>query len=739
MIGRTNARRLALLASVAVCASVGASAAVAAATDAAQSGALSEVVVTARKRSENVQDVPATVNVVGASQLAQAHVTQLADIGAYVPGLQIDSAGTPGLTTVSIRGIAPLSSTATVGTYIDETPLGSSSGTGQRPGAQSLDLLPYDVQRIEVLEGPQGTLYGANSLGGLIKYVLTTPNLDKSEVRLGADALGISGASQIGGGGRMMVNAPLIDGKLGIIASGAFENTPGYIDNVATGEKDQNKLQQQSLRLALLYKPTDDLSIKLGGLYQRINADGGSVVGLDPVTLKPIGGDLTDNNVVPYTFQRRLTYYSAEVNLDLHWANLLSATSYSDDFDLQTIDYTRQFGDIFNLLTGAPADNRVRFPAALDLKKYTQELRLSSPSGNKIEWIVGGYVTYENGTDSQNLYDETDTNAPVAGQYPAVIIGAPTIYREYAGFGTVTYHFTDRFDLTGGVRYAENVQDFRQVFNNSVLGPASDLSGHSSEGVFTYSVNPRFHVTEDIMAYARVASGYQPGGPNLSLPGVPPTVASSTLENYEVGLKSTFWDRRALLNLDVFDLEWNGIQVNATTPSGITYTANGGTARSRGFQADGSVSPASGLQFGGQVTYTDAVFTEAVPSLEALSGSRIPMIPHWAGAITADYSLPLSADWNAHIGVGLRLVDNRFASGPTSAVQFKVPAYQALDLNMDLSNDRYTVRLFAKNLADTRGYLSDISLTSALTGQAVQVEGAIIQPRTIGISVDLKL
>lgn len=700
---------------------------------------LAEVVVTARKRSERLQDVPATVNVVGAAQLEQSHVTQLTDIAAYVPGLQIDSQGTPGLTQISIRGIAPLSSGATVGTYIDEAPVGATSGTAQRSGTQSLDLLPYDVERIEILEGPQGTLYGANSLGGLIKYVLTTPHLHQSEVRMGADAMGISGSGELGGGGRLMINTPLIDGKLGVIASGAIEETPGFIDNSTTGQKDQNGVEQASLRFAVLYQPTDDLSIKLGALYQYIDAKGNSTVALNPTTLNPIGGSLSDNNAVPNTFKRQLFHYTAEINLNLHWANFLSATSYSDDRDIQTIDYTQQTSELFNVAGGAPADNIVRFPSNLDLQKYTQEFRLTSPSGQKLAWLVGAYLTYEGGTDSQILYDETATGAPVPGQYPALTVHLPSIYREYAGFGSVTYHFSDRFELTGGVRYAENVQSFHQITSDSILGLGADIPGHSSQGVATYNVSPSFHITKNIMAYARVASGYQAGGPNEALPGVPPSVAASTLENYEIGLKSDFWEHRATLNVAAFDLEWSNIQLNAVTPTGIDYTANGGTARSRGVEVDGVVTPVRGLRLGADATYTDATFTEAVPAVGVLSGARIPYIPQWAGALTADYKMALNDDWDAHVGIGLRLVGTRYSVGPASADQFKTPGYQALDANMDLSNSRYTIRLYIKNLTDERAYLTDSANTNALTGQLMQVEGAIIQPRTIGLSLDVKL
>jgi len=739
MIDRTNARRLALFASVTFCASLTLGIAAAAADEASPRSTVSEVVVTARKRSERVQDVPATVNVIGAAQLEQTHVTQLTDIGAYVPGLQIDSQGTPGLTQISIRGIAPLSSGATVGTYIDEAPVGATSGTAQRSGAQSLDLLPYDVDRIEILEGPQGTLYGANSLGGLIKYVLTTPHLDQTEVRMGADAMGISGSGELGGGGRLMINTPLIDGKLGIIASGAIEQTPGFIDNSTTGQKDQNGVEQASLRFAMLYQPTNNLSIKLGALYQYIDAKGNSTVALNPTTLRPISGGLADNDALPNTFERQLFHYSAEINLDLHWAKLLSATSYSDDRDIQTIDYTPETGELFYLAGGAPADNVVRFPSNLDLQKYTQEFRLTSTNGQRLEWLVGAYITYEKGTDSQIIYDETATGAPVPGLYPALVAELPSIYREYAGFGSATYHFSDRFDLTAGVRYAENVQDFSQITSNSVLGPAADIPGHSSQGVATYNVSPSFHVTKDIMAYARVASGYQAGGPNEALPGVPPSVAASTLENYEIGLKSDFWERRATFNVAAFDLEWSDIQLNAVTQTGIDYTANGGAARSRGVEADGVVNPVHGLQLGAEATYTDATFTESAPDVGVLSGARIPYIPQWAGALTADYRRALNADWYAHVGVGLRLVGTRYSVGPASADQFKTPGYQALDANMDLSNARYTIRLYIKNLTDERAYLTDSAETNALTGQLMQVEGAIIQPRTIGLSLDVKL
>src|SRR5882757_263163 len=243
--------------------------------------ALEEVVVTAQKRSEGIQEVPMSVSVVAAEQIEKFHVTQLADIGAYVPGLQVDNFGSPGQTQLTIRGIAPLRSNATVGTYIDDSPIGA-TGFHEHGGSYGVDLLPYDVKQIEVLAGPQGTLYGANALGGIIKYDLIQPNLDGTDVRAGVDLEGIRHAASPGGGARFFVNSALIPDRLGVIFSYSQEKTPGYIDNAATGRKDQNGDLQQAARVALRWSAFDDLTIGLNGLYQRTNAAGVATVALDP-------------------------------------------------------------------------------------------------------------------------------------------------------------------------------------------------------------------------------------------------------------------------------------------------------------------------------------------------------------------------------------------------------------------------------------------------------------------------
>ena len=205
-----------------------------------RAGIIDEIIVTAQKREESLQDVPVSISVVGDQQLQNLHVTQLTDIAAYVPGLQVTSSGTPGQTTISLRGIAPIAPGATVGTYIDETPLGSSA-LYQRATLFALDLLPYDIERIEVLRGPQGTLYGAGAMGGLLKYVARDPDLSNREFRLGGGLSDVEGAGDLGQDVRVSANLPLVEGRFAVRASYARNEIPGFIDNATDGRKDVNE------------------------------------------------------------------------------------------------------------------------------------------------------------------------------------------------------------------------------------------------------------------------------------------------------------------------------------------------------------------------------------------------------------------------------------------------------------------------------------------------------------------
>ncbi len=202
--------------------------------------ALEEIVVTASKREENLQNVAVPVTVQSGQQLMDAGYTGLAEYANNVPSFSVSSYGTPGQSQVAVRGISSTGSIATVGTYVDDAPMGGSNGW-VNAATTLLDMVPYDLERIELLRGPQGTLYGQGAMGGILKYVLKKPSSDKFEARVGADMSAIEDSSDVGYTVRGRVNTPLVEGKLGISVAGFYKDTPGYMDNLWTGEKDTNK------------------------------------------------------------------------------------------------------------------------------------------------------------------------------------------------------------------------------------------------------------------------------------------------------------------------------------------------------------------------------------------------------------------------------------------------------------------------------------------------------------------
>jgi outer membrane receptor protein involved in Fe transport len=731
MADQSICRHRALLASCAVLAVAAAMPAWAADSHAAN---VEEVVVTAQKRTENIQNEPAAVSVLGDKALDELHATQLADIGSYVPALQINSGGTPGQTSISIRGIAPVGPGATVATYIDDSPIGSSSAYGGGI-IFALDLLPYDVQRLEVLRGPQGTLYGASSMGGLLKYVLTTPSLDRFEGEVGGDLFGLSGAGGVGAGARARISAPIVRDKLAMTASYAVEDTPGFIDNSVSGEKDQNGFRQESARLGFYWRPTDDLSVKLNAMYQRVDADGNANVALDSATLQPLDGRRRDNNLTDQPFEKRIHYVSLGVEDSLPWAELVSASSFTNTWTSQIQDASYTYGVAFPFF-GLPA-GASQYHYDLHLEKYTQELRLQSHASARLEWLAGVFATYERSSNRQSPSALTIDGTPIPGLDPLFEGQLPSTYTEYAAFGDLTWHLTDRFELLGGLRYSENHQVFSEFGGGSIIAPINLLDQKSKEDVVTYSAGAKYRFTDRVMGYVRVASGYQPGGPNLAGPGIPPTFGSDTLTNYEVGLKSQLLDNRLLLNVDAFYIKWNDIQL-LSNGAGFSHGVNGGTARSQGVEGDLTLRPLDGLTLEAAFAYVDATLTEDIPEIGGLSGDRLPNIPQLSGSLRATYTRPINADWAASIGAGWRVQSRRYSSVNHAYDSRPIPGYGAVDLNASLSNDRYTVRLFAKNVTDKHAYLSYQPLVNQATGAITQIEGTVLQPRVIGIAVDAK-
>jgi outer membrane receptor protein involved in Fe transport len=729
---------------------------------------LDQVVVTANKRVENIRDVASAISVIGGERLEMTGATQLTDFASYIPGLQVQSNGAPGRTTASMRGIAPLSSGSTVGTYIDETPVGS-SGIYQAAVVLSLDMLPYDIERVEVLRGPQGTLYGAGSMGGLLKYVTRAPDLENTEFRIGGGFSDVKGAGDFGSTFRIGANVPLSEGRFGMRVSYARNDLPGFIDNSLDGSEDIDEGEQTSARIGLLWS-ADDIQFQFTALRQTVDTDNTTQVALDPDTGRPLDGDLVGRQVVGTPFSKDIDYFAATLDWDLGAAVFTSATGYSDVQTFLRSDSTVPYGEVANLLLGLPDPGSSYFDNRLDLKKFTQEFRLTSSGDGPLQWILGAFYSDEDGDNSQfvalNQLDGSPLPAPfddIAGTLAYLEI--PTSYKETAVFANVDYAFNDLFTLGAGVRYADNRQRFSQNVTEGILLPLQESPNRSDESVFTWSLTPQFRLAEDTLLYGKVATGYQPGGPNVLLPGIPPQVDSSMLTSYEIGLKTEFADGTVLLDLAAFRIDWEDIQV-ITSFAGNNGLANGGEATSQGLELSAQFRPTASLQFGFNAAYTDAdvaadfptVFIPSGPFVvelnTGLGGDKLPYVPELQWSATVDYYFPVWG-YEGHVGGGLRWVDDRVSGtterqvitdpGPPRTVlattitpPLELDSYSALDLYASVSSESWTVRAFARNVTDERAYSSIGSLSSALTGATAQLNAVPIQPRTIGLEVDFR-
>lgn len=727
------------------------------------------VVVTAEKREQNIQEVPSSISVINDVELDNLHATQLTDYAPYIPGFQVNSQGSPGQTLISLRGLSPISSGATVATYIDETPMGS-SGLYQRAQVNELDLLPYDIRRVEILRGPQGTLYGANSIGGLIKYVMIDPSLTTEEFHIGGGLFGIEHGDEPGRDVHIGGTVPLANGTVGLRLSYARNDTAGFIDNVVNGEHGINFADQQAALVGLLWQPNDNIRLRFTALGQRVESDNNANVALDPKTLDPLFGDLTNQIFVNEPYTKNVGLVAAILNLNFGWADLTSATAYSNTRTDQRFDVTIAFGQL-PLLLGFTTPGISGEDVKLNLDKFSQEIRLTSKQDGRFLWQLGAFYTYEHGHQDQFVFINQLNGAPYQGLPHLFNALLPSTYHEGAAFVNASYKFTDQFILGAGGRFARNDQSFSQILSG-ILGPKQDLPGHSAESVWDYMVSPQFKLGKDQMLYARIATGYQPGGPNIALPGVPPTVSSSTVTSYEGGLKSEFFDHRLLFDIAGYHISWEDIQVGIIV-NGNGALVNAGKASTNGVELTMGFEPIKNLRFGINGAYTDATLSNDAPSLGGLAGDRLPFVPVLSASGTVDYyfSLPFwrtgseppltrySADagknvvtsdgktvpgqtgvartWTGHVGAGLRWVGSQFSEVESSPTVIRTPSYGALDLNADVSNGRWTVRVYAKNVWDERAYPT-VFLNTDLNGNAVDALGTPIQPRTVGIEVDCK-
>jgi iron complex outermembrane receptor protein len=502
-----------------------------------------DIVVTAQKRTQLLIDVPQSISVVSGATLEKQQANSFQDYLKLVPGLQLNQS-TPGAGRLILRGVNTGGVASTVGVYMDETPFGSSTGL-VNGGILAGDFDTFDLSRIEVLRGPQGTFYGASSLSGVLKFVTNLPSTTAFTMRGRAGVESVKGG-ETGYSGNLVVNVP-VNSSLALRASGTYRKDAGFINSIGTAGSDVEKAVNGSKsyggRASLLFKPSTDISIRLTALAQDIKAHASTVVESDPVTLRPLYGQLSQAQFSPQSTNVKYRVYNDTMTFGLGFADLTSSSSYSTQKQSTLTDFTLQFGPIVKSIFKVP--NEFVLPAKVNLRKYTQEVRLSSHSA-RLDWLLGGFYTDEKALILQDFVAYTPgTTTPIAGLPLLAHVDLSSKYKEVAGFANATVHVTEKFDLDVGGRYSRNKQQAHQITDGIFAGGAKDFGiNRSSENVFTYSLAPKFKFSRNATVYARVAKGFRPGGPNVIPPGAPAELGSyrsDSIVSYEAGFKRPKW------------------------------------------------------------------------------------------------------------------------------------------------------------------------------------------------------
>lgn len=710
---------------------------------------LEEIIVTAEKREQSLKDVPAAVTAIQQETLIARGATSLADMASFVPGLNV-GAGTAG-NTVVIRGINTGSDAAAAsGVTIDGAPIGSSSSF-LSGSSNAFDLGVYDIQRLEVLRGPQGTLYGASTLGGLVSYVSRRPSLSGYGASAGGEVATTRGGD-MSDNLRGAVEGPLSEGKVGLRLSAFDEEGGGFIDNATTHQTNINGSRKYGARAALFAKPNESFTANFWVAYQRTEHDGEAVIATDSMG-HPLTGDLDyDQFVAPSRNQSARIVYGS-LGWDLGSADLTYIGAYQNIDSQVTLNYSnasligtlRLLGNL-GLAPAFPTPGAATLSFNLGLKKYSHELRIASKADGPLTWVAGAFYTTEDATNTQQGHGLTTSGASVIPVDPFLLIRLATDYKEYAGFGNLTYAVTPKLDLTVGLRLGEDRQHFQQFTSGAdvpglnalltrVYGPAAAFlpvtpRTKSAESVKTYLADAKYRFSDDLSGYVRFATGYRPGGPNVNAPGTSPTFHSDSVESYELGLKGETSDRKLRADLAAFSVEWSNIQLGHSV-NGISSRANAGKASSRGVEATFAWLATEGLTLGGNIAYTHAQLDEDAPDVGGRKGDPLPVSPKWGGALTADYEWPISGDFSGVAGGVIRFAGDRHTSFAlsTAVPDIRLRSYVTADARVGVRADRWEVTGFVRNIGDERAELAGRS------GAGLN-EVTIARPRTVGVAVN---
>ena len=692
--------------------------------------AIEEIVVTANKVSaQSVQTVPISITAISGTSLADAGATQFDEWSHSVPGLVYQDQG-PGDKRYVIRGVQSIGA-ATVGVYLDNAVITGSNGEDDG-GGKNVDIRLFDIDRIEVLRGPQGTLYGSGSLSGTIRILTKQPKLDKFEGEVGAEF------SDTANGGTNysidgILNAPLIDDKFGVRVVGWRVDNSGFINNIRLGLKRINDEQTTGGRLTAALVATDRMKITGSFLYQKQEIGGKSF-------FFPTDGDLNNSEYTqgPRTDEAKIA--QLELNYAFDRVNLNVSSSYLDRF----VDFKFDSTPIL-IFFGVPDLPAVTLQPE-DSSIWTNEARLNSNSDGPFKFVAGAlyerltrsFISSVVSVDAKGI--ATQPNPDIFGRTSARAID------QYAIFGEGTYAFTPKLTGIVGVRWFQSTIDAnsQNVFPFFGGPPEVPRVSHASEHKITPKLSLSYKVSDDMLVYATAAQGFREGGTNDAGFGaiivVPESFESDSLWNYEVGLKSAWLDRRLIANFTAYAIRWSNIQTLNRTPGlGFPYIGNAGTASSDGFEAELTALPVDGLQLQASLAWQNARLTEDQPLAApgplfdpdaGKTGDRIPHTPRFTASASAQYTVPVSGSADGVFRADVAFVgSSQTYFHSTSQFFEKLDSYANIDLRAGLRGKQWDATLFVKNLTDKRAEVDKLFQTDS------PLSVFTTRPRTYGLNV----
>lgn len=692
---------------------------------------IEEVVVTALKRESTLQDTPIAISALTSQNLERIGADDFSDFVGSVPGLTIRDNG-PGSSRPIIRGIASPGEPQ-VGVYFDDALVVGAPGTTNDAGLRSPELKPFDLERVEILKGPQGTLYGGGSMGGTLRFITKKPNAEEFEGKISVEGSSVRYGDQ-GYQLNGMVNVPIIKDQLALRVVAFKRDDPGFIDNPTLGQKDINDVDTEGGRVLLRWTPTDRLALTGAIYYQDQNVGGG--FHYNPTLNKdnPQTGVLSNE---PYNDEQVLYNFKVEYSFD--WADAMYSGSW---FDRNAV-YR-----FHNGFTGIP------FPPVLStqpepLQAVSHEFRLSSSGDNPVDWTVGAFYSDRNAyVDSRVQYPGADGN--VADEN--IFLFRRTVNSsllQRAVFGEATWHATDRLAITAGVRYydVKSGSDVVNRINIPGIGLPSGTPGRpvpfqvnvtrgSDDGAI-FKAHIGYDVSDDMLVYASFSQGFRPGGANqntssiaLTDPGnvgVPEAFKSDSLDSYEIGIHSQWLDRRLTLNAAVYYMDWSDIVLGGRSATGLFgFLLNADSADAKGFELESVIELAEDFRLTAALSYVDAQLTADAPpnrasatrSKSGLDGDSIPDVADWTFNASMEYGRQLPwMDLRGYIYTNFNYTGsnasdfNPFLLDINTLVPTTVPNveynkqgdYVVVDMRVGVEADDWSVSLFLDNVFDEKG------------------------------------